>query len=212
MPFVFQKKYAWGVVAAWKIDESEDALISFVNQSDLDSISGIGSSSKRVERLSWRALLRRVSPDIGVVEYDQYGAPHVCGAHLSVSHNSEYAVIALSESARCAIDVELCSRNFDKILSRYVSKEEEIIIGLPNLDGDERQRTMCAIWCAKEVLYKYSSRDSLDLLLNLKIKYYDSALIIGEILVQGESTVLSMDVLELGESLLVFTGDSSLKI
>ena len=203
MPFVSQKKYSWGFVAVWRIAEGEEILSTIVSTSDLESIVGIGSVSKRVERLSWRALLRCVMPNLGDVVYNIYGAPHVDGLYLSVSHNREFAVIAVSESHRCAIDVELYSRNFDRVSDRYISQSEEIIVGVHTFEGLERARAMCAVWCAKEVLYKYSGRDSLDFLVNLKILSYENSTIIGEIAVDGGSVELKMDVMEIGGSIIV---------
>lgn len=210
MPILFQKKYSWGVVAAWKIKESEEELMAHTTASDLESIQNISSSVKRVERLSWRALLRSLISDAGDVVYDKYGAPHIDYGYLSVSHNSEYAVVAISQSERCAVDIELCARNFEKVASRYISRSEEEFLELSNLTNDDRQRALCAIWCAKEVLYKYSGVDGLDLLNNLKINSYEDDIIFGEICYDGEITLLKMDVVELGDSLLV-VGTASVK-
>ena len=203
MPFLYQKKYSWGLVAVWRIAEDEEELTTIVSQSDLESLEGIRSVSKRIERLSWRALLRSVMPNLGDIVYDTCGAPHVEGVYLSVSHNRDYAVVVLSESEKCAVDIEQCRRNFDRIATRYISDEEAIIVGLSGLDDYCRRRAMCAVWCAKEVLYKFSSRDELDFLINLKISSYEKSTMIGRIVVDSECTELAMDILEVGDSLLV---------
>ena len=128
---------------------------------------------------------------------------------MSVSHNRDYAVVAISEICRCAIDIELISRDFEKVSDRYISKEEAIIVGLETLSTDERQRARCAVWCAKEALYKYSCRDNLDFLSNLRVISYEKSSIFGKIVVDKDSIGLKMDILEVGDSLLVVGGSSS---
>lgn len=169
MPFLFRKDYLWGVVAVWQIEESEQELMSIVTSSDLESVKAMRSSAKRVERLSWRALLRRVFPYVGDVVYNNLGAPCVDGLFLSVSHSRDYAVLVASKTMRCGVDVESVGRNFEFIRSHYLSDTEIEAIGLIEHNGQDRSDLLCQAWCAKEAMYKYAGREGLDFRENLQL-------------------------------------------
>ena len=208
MPFLFRKDYAWGVVAVWKIEENEQELLSLVTQNDLDSVKDIRSSVKRVERLSWRALLRWVSPDVGDVTYNTLGAPFVDGMFLSVSHCRDYAVLVVSKCVKCAIDVESIDRNFENVRSRYLSDKEMKAIGLIGVEGQQRNNLLCQAWCAKEAMYKYAGRDSIDLIENLYLTSLNDDEICGFIQSDGETTAITMKIIKLNDSFMVVIGES----
>lgn len=207
MPFLFRKDYAWGVVAVWQIEESEQELVPFVTRDDLESVEAMRSSTKRVERLSWRALLRLVFPDVGDVTYNTLGAPCVEGLFLSVSHCCDYAVLVASSTIRCGIDVESVGRNFENVCSRYLSDKEGKAIGLIEVEGQDRTNLLCQAWCAKEAMYKYAGRDGLDFIENLQLTHLNGDHIGGFIHYDGAKTELTMKLFKLNDSFMVVIGE-----
>ena len=99
---------------------------------------------RQIEYLTWRALVYR---ELGAVRigYDRAGGPVLEGSplHIGVSHCSGYAAVAISEN-RCAVDIELRSRDFSRAAARYMTPQEAALdllhdlsverIGLP--DGE----------------------------------------------------------------------------
>ncbi len=166
MPFCFKEQMADMTLALWKITESEEALRSYVLESDMRSVEGFTSETRRKERLAWRALLRRFIPE-GEVLYDEHGAPRVKGSdlYIGVSHTPGMAALVFS-SRPCAVDIERESRDPEKLVTRYLAEEE---LRLPE-SGTPLFRI--AAWCAKETLYKISGRKALDLREKIRITAY----------------------------------------
>lgn len=114
------------------------------------------------EYLAWRAIVRRELGHDTAIAYNSIGAPILTNQplHISVSHCQGYIAVGLSDKP-CAIDIERIERDFTRVLSRYLSPEEQRILSHPLFPA--------VAWCAKEVLYKYAGRQELDLLQNLHI-------------------------------------------
>lgn len=117
---------------------------------------------RQIEYLTWRALVYR---ELGAVRigYDRAGGPVLEGSplHIGVSHCSGYAAVAISEN-RCAVDIELRSRDFSRAAARYMTPQEAALDGGPLTRG--------IVWCAKETLYKYARIPALDLLHDLSVE------------------------------------------
>lgn len=145
-----------GEAAAWATAEERAAAAAF------------GSERRRREYLTWRALVRReLGRDVRIA-YDAVGAPVLENRpeYLSVSHCDGRVAVCLS-LRRCAVDIEPVTRNFGRVLSRYMTPEEQALADDPLLPA--------AVWCAKETLYKYAGRRELDLLRDLRITEADLA-------------------------------------
>ena len=123
---------------------------------------------RRREFLTWRAIVRRELGRHLRIEYNELGAPVLPDgeAFLSVAHCERRVAVILSPW-RCAVDIEPVTRNFGRVLSRYMTPEEQALADDPLLPA--------AVWCAKETLYKYAGRRELDLLRDLRITEADLA-------------------------------------
>ncbi len=126
------------------------------------------AGQRRREWLAWRAIVRR---ELGAVEigYDRNGAPTVAGRnglHIGVSHCRGWVAVCVSER-RCAVDIELRSRNFEKAAPRFLTDAERALGDHPLLSA--------VVWCAKEALYKYAGEPGLDLRRDLRIETIDFA-------------------------------------
>lgn len=153
---IIEAPWPEGEAAAWATAEERAAAAAF------------GSERRRREYLTWRALVRReLGRDVRVA-YDAVGAPVLENRpeYLSVSHCDGRVAVCLS-LRRCAVDIEPVTRNFGRVLSRYMTPEEQALADDPLLPA--------AVWCAKETLYKYAGRRELDLLRDLRITEADLA-------------------------------------
>lgn len=153
---IIEAPWPEGEAAAWATAEERAAAAAF------------GSERRRREYLTWRALVRReLGRDVHIA-YDAVGAPVLENRpeHLSVSHCDGRVAVCLS-LRRCAVDIEPVTRNFGRVLSRYMTPEEQALADDPLLPA--------AVWCAKETLYKYAGRRELDLLHDLRILEADFA-------------------------------------
>ena len=125
------------------------------DERDLQSIEAFTSPSRRAERLAWRRVLRRLSPD-AVVEYEPSGAPRLKNSpytYISVSHCRDLVAVVLS-CAKCGVDVERVDRDFARVAERYMTAAERALCS--------KEWWAAAVWCAKECLYKMAGREGTD--------------------------------------------------
>lgn len=145
------------------LEETEAARL--VTEEDRQQAAAFASARRRREFLSWRAFLyRELGTPVGIA-YEASGAPRLTNRtllplHIGVSHCRTHAAVCWSES-RCAMDIELIGRNFEKVRSRYLSPGEESLCTRPDW--------LCIAWCAKECLYKLAGEQGLDLLRDLHL-------------------------------------------
>ncbi len=117
---------------------------------------------RRSEFVTWRALFHRHFGLDRVVDYTPEGAPFVVGSrmYIGVSHSARNVALVASDRP-CAVDLESPDRNFARILSRYLSPDEQ------HLATDPRWPAIA--WCAKETLYKLARTQGLRLVEDLRI-------------------------------------------
>ncbi len=117
-----------------------------------------------------------------------------CAVHVAVSHCEGSIAVAFADTP-CAVDVESAARDFGRVVSRYMTVEEQTLSDVPWWPA--------VVWCAKETLYKFAGRCELDLLRDLRIEEVDfhTAALVGRIC-GGEA--LRLHFLRLGDRIIVF--------
>lgn len=151
----------WGQIAVAPIPDGE-LLERGVTEEELQSVEGISSQSRRAERLAWRLLLRSILPT-AQVEYLSSGKPEIKNSkyhHISVSHCRDFVAVAIATKP-CGIDVERYDRNFERVISRYMTAEEQ------SLSADSHWAAV--VWCAKEAMYKMAGREGVDFKRDMQI-------------------------------------------
>lgn len=151
----------WGQIAVAPIPDGE-LLECGATEEELQSVEGISSQSRRAERLAWRLLLRSVLPT-AQVEYLSSGKPEIKNNqyhHISVSHCQDFVAVAIATKP-CGIDVERYDRNFERVKSRYMTAEEQL------LSADKHWAAV--VWCAKEAMYKMAGREGVDFKRDMQI-------------------------------------------
>jgi len=170
MPLVFDREMPGARLAIWRVDEDEAQLVALVLPEDVRAVEGYGRAGRRLEGLAWRAAMRRIMPR-AKLGYNAVGAPVVESSsnpwrYISVAHSGHYAVVLLSEKP-CGVDIESLDRDFSRAAGRFIAPQEAALAGT--------QETKTAVWCAKEVMYKLSGREGLDLSDDLRITALDLA-------------------------------------
>jgi len=120
------------------------------------------AAARQLEFLAWRAIVRRAIGRNAIIAYNSVGAPILTNYpfRITVSHCRGRIAVGISDRP-CAVDIERIDRNFRRILSRYLSPEEQQLSAHPLFPA--------IAWCTKETLYKYAGRPGLDLLDDLHI-------------------------------------------
>lgn len=138
------------------------------DERDLQSIEAFTSPSRRAERLAWRRVLRRLSPD-AEVEYEPSGAPRLKNSpytYISVSHCRDSVAVVLSCNV-CGVDVERVDRDFARVAERYMTATERALCS--------EEWWAAAVWCAKECLYKMVGREGTDFKRDIIIESVDTS-------------------------------------
>lgn len=138
----------------WKMEEDEPVL--FQKYPEMlclkDELNQIKSSSRRLEFLSVRALLKDMLGEIPQIFHNSDGRPFLeNGMKISVSHTRGYAAVVLSDDCNVAVDIEYMSGRVNRVADKFLRKDE--------IAESEIERLVC--WCAKETLYKLHSTDKL---------------------------------------------------
>ncbi len=143
-----------------------EKLAAEAHPADAAVAASFASPHRRREFLAWRAVARRIAGREAEIGYDEWGAPVIIGSplHVAVSHSRTHVAVMVSDRP-CAVDIESLSRNFDKVMRRYLSDEERALSPHPDFPA--------AAWCAKEALYKYCRGGGLNLLSDIRIVAVD---------------------------------------
>ena len=141
-------------VALLPISEGNTEVLT---ASDIAHIDTISSPSRKAEQIAWRTALRALTGTEAEVAYLPSGAPTLTSTthHISVSHNTKWAAVAIGNT-RCGIDIELLTRNFERIATRYISPEEA------QLAESAHPLFKPLLWSAKEAIYKYVATEGVD--------------------------------------------------
>lgn len=142
--------------------EETESLLGRVTPQDRCLAAKIASPTRRRETLAWRALLYR---ELGMqpITYAPCGAPLLPEGKgfIGVSHSRHSVALCYSPTHPCAVDIESSERNFERLITRFLTPEEQQLSRHPAFP--------CIAWCAKESLYKLARRRELNLLSDLQI-------------------------------------------
>ncbi len=182
---------AWGVVIIAPLGEL-DALRERVSSFEWrESEQRFTSERRRREWLTSRAVVRgelasiggargcgekardcgmpnedAVSSQSSIIEYNKLGAPYInpifnTALHISISHTEDCVAVMLSHGG-CAVDIEHSERRVEHLLSRFASEHEQRLVASGELSP-------IALWCAKEVLYKFAGREGVSFVDDIRV-------------------------------------------
>jgi phosphopantetheinyl transferase len=141
-----------------------DALIT---AADVASASRFQNDSRRREHLAWRRIVRQELGRGVAIEYNEVGAPVVDtpNTFISVAHGGGMVAVAIAHE-RVGVDVDALDRNFERVMTRYMSAEEIA------LSSDAVWAAQ--VWAAKEAIYKLYGKRGVDLTRDIRITSYDA--------------------------------------
>jgi phosphopantetheinyl transferase len=168
MPIFIQHQensYQWAI---WKMEESEDSLLSLLPHPStyIQQIQHFTAPHRRQEWITVRVLLYRMLGCEKDVQYKDNGKPFIVDGsyHISISHTKGYAAVILSKQHEVGIDIEQLGRRVEKVVSHYMRSDE-----IPNLYQGDKIWSLLLHWSAKEVIYKCLDIAEVDLIKHLRI-------------------------------------------
>jgi len=165
--------------AIWNIQETNEKLIELHNAPHPKQL----HPTKLAEWLATQILLKNVCQVFDInykgIRKNEAGKPFLIdsSAHISISHSFPMASVMINRYKACGVDLERQRSALLKIQHKFLHKEELIYQN----DMDK----LCAIWCAKEVLFKIHGRKELSLKDDLKIDFITENWLTGYILKGG---------------------------
>ena len=144
-----------GKLGYWEISETTDQLLALLQPKDeeLTSYFQFRNELRKKEWLAARLLLKQMTGSDASISYDPTGKPLLQGytGHISISHSSNCVVIYHHLLHHPGIDIELITRNVERVARKFLSPDE---LTDCTLNGMPSNRDMMLRWCAKEAVFK----------------------------------------------------------
>ena len=174
MPIVLNKKIDdQTVLAVWKIEETEEQLLSSLQlkQHELDVIESLSAGKRALHWLSTRVLLRTMlnTADYIDCQMDEHGKPYLVNSdtHISLSHSYDYASVIVSKDKKVGVDIELIKMKIKSIKHKFLSDVE-----LAQKQIGDNTNGLYVCWCAKEAIYKWHGKKGLEFKQHIHIKTF----------------------------------------
>ncbi|MBR3756970.1 MAG: 4'-phosphopantetheinyl transferase superfamily protein [Bacteroidaceae bacterium] len=151
-----------GIVAIWRIGESEEALVEPLADGDVLLEEARGRFKAAGRRIEWLSV-RRLMHELGItspIAYLPSGRPYLEDdeRHISISHTRGYAAVALHEDYPIGLDIEQRTDKVCRVKDKFLSHEEKLF--LPS--EKKNVEALLIIWTAKEALFKLVDREGID--------------------------------------------------
>jgi len=180
VPLLLSKRITpYACYAVWNIQETNAQLIALHNYNFPDGL----HQTKLAEWLVTQILLNNVCQQFNIpfegITKNEAGKPFLINnsAQISISHSFPMASVMINLNKSCGIDLERPRQALYKVQPKFLHKTE-------NQFKDQLDK-LCAIWCAKEVLFKIHGRKKLSLKDEMKVNFESSDRITGSILKDG---------------------------
>ena len=142
-----------------------------ITASDVASASRFQNDKSRREHLAWRRVVRNELGRDVVIDYNEVGAPVVDtpNTYISVAHGGDSVAVAIADEP-VGVDIEALDRNYERIMSRYMSPTEEAL--------SKMEEWPAVVWTAKEAIYKLYGKREVDLTQDIRIQTFDPELML----------------------------------
>ena len=153
-------------VSIWRIDETEDFLISNLDLSIncKKRLNSIKSPSYRKQFLSVRTLIKYNDIDLNDLFYDSNGAPFLKNnLNISISHTNNYSAIALSKNP-VGIDIQDYREKILSIRDKFINEFEIELIDTHSVND------LTILWSIKESIYKIYKKKGLNFKKNIIVQ------------------------------------------
>jgi len=160
------------ILGVWKIEEDIKTLLEMVelDADDRKKYKGFTSTSRKLEFLSVRALLRELLGKDARIVYNKNNKPFLKDGSrfISISHSNKLTAILCSTNEKVGIDLEYMSSNIGAIAFKFLNRKEKV-----TKDTENRKYHLYLHWCAKEALYKICDKEGISIRKNIIIENFD---------------------------------------
>lgn len=148
--------------AVWKMEETEEELLSILPDADRyrEEIRRFSSAHRRLEWIAVRALLFTILGEEKSILYFDNGRPYLSDGtfSLSISHTKGYVAVILGKSAdNVGIDIEQYGDRVHKIAHKFVRVDE-----VPGCYQGRDTWGLLLYWSAKETMFKCLNATEVD--------------------------------------------------
>jgi len=149
------------MLGVWEITEDYDTLYSMVklDRSEKARLASFRSTSRKLEWLSVRALIKSMKGDKAKIVYNSENKPFLykTGGNISISHSRNLTAILVSPDKRVGIDLEYMSGKISKLGHKFMNSNESL-----TRDVRKKKFHLYLHWCAKEALYKICDKQDVN--------------------------------------------------
>lgn len=127
------------------------------------------------EREAIQSIINQLIGSNIEVAHKASGAPYIAerpDLHISVSHSSTQAVLAISHNGPIGVDTETLRPQLERVIDRYLSAEEQSEWTTP--------QDHLTAWCIKEAAYKAADIPGIDLVGDITIHRPDVVAVKGQ--------------------------------
>jgi len=144
-----------GLVAVWKLTETEKELLLLRNLSAKEAsyLSNLSNKRRRIEWLASRVLLQKLLEQNIQIDYLPNGKPILTHPNyfFSLSHSKDFVAVIVSEHKEVGIDIEKIRGNMETLKGKFLSLQE-----LKTINSSDNF-LLHLYWGAKEAMYKIYS-------------------------------------------------------
>lgn len=154
-------------IIIWKIEESEEVLMSGVEMhpSDNERFERFSNPKKRNEFLALRQCLIEYFGKNPPVHYNEDGKPFLKnGYHISFSHTDGFAGMIVCSKNPVGIDLELFRDRIKRIAHKFIRTEEK-----ESIQKETEVPHLTLYWGAKEVMVKITGNRRLNFINELAV-------------------------------------------
>ncbi|CDN31993.1 Siderophore (Surfactin) biosynthesis regulatory protein [Mucinivorans hirudinis] len=131
-------------------------------QVDLEYYRALKSDHRRAQ---WLASRVAVWEELGCyIDTLANGAPQIPNGYISISHTQNWVAVITSDCP-VGIDIEELARDCSRVVRKYTD-DGELAVVAPAFPANPP----LLVWCVKEALYKYASREGAEFLNDFRIK------------------------------------------
>jgi 4'-phosphopantetheinyl transferase EntD len=122
--------------------------IDYLTETELSEFSAIQHHQRKKEYLSIRYILRQLDITDSIIYKRQ--KPYLSSdLHISISHNKDFAGLAISEFP-CGFDIESISERVMRVRNKYLTEKEKQL-------AKEDVTLYTLFWSVKEAIYKWDN-------------------------------------------------------
>ncbi len=154
---------------------------------------------KRQREFIATRILRHTVFGFKHIHYDAVGAPYIKGeGFISISHAENMVGIALNQSFRTGLDLELIQDKACRLKAKFLSEAELLAL------ETESHLEMTKCWSAKETLYKLAGRKQIDFRKELHLYKKGELAWQGKIINPAETISVDLHIFEYKQYIISF--------